>query len=60
MTIWNGLIPERRYAIFSDLLRGDYMIVVKGNDLITAPKWGGFIKWVGGIRPSETRKLSKT
>ena len=59
MIRWDGFIPERRYVIFSDLLHGDYMIVVKGRDLITAPKWGGFVKWVGGIRPAETRKLSK-
>ena len=52
---WDGFIPERRYAIFNDIITGDYMIVVKGNDILTASKWGGFIKWVGSVRPSETR-----
>jgi hypothetical protein len=31
------------------------MIIVKGNDIQTANKWGGFVKWVSDVRPSETR-----
>ena len=58
MSKWNGFIPEKRYVIFNDILRGDYMLVVTGNDILTAPKWGGFVKWVGNVRPSETRKVS--
>ena len=44
MIKWSGFLPERRYAIFTDIIHGEYMIVVKGNDMITAPNWGGFIK----------------
>lgn len=40
MTKWNGYIPERRYAVFTDSLYGEYMIVVTGNDIKTAPRWG--------------------
>jgi hypothetical protein len=47
MNSWNGYLPERRYAMFTNILRGEYVIVVKGNDIKTAPKWGGFVKWVG-------------
>ena len=54
---WDGRIPKRRYAIFTDLLRGEYMIVIKGLDLDYAEKWGGFVSWVGGIRPAETRVM---
>ena len=55
---WDGKIPERRYAMFTDILRGDYIIMVTGNDIITAPKWGNFVKWIGGVRPAETRKVT--
>lgn len=49
-------LVQRKYAMFTDVIRGDYIIVVKGNDIITAPKWGGFVKWIGGLRPHEIRK----
>lgn len=26
------------------------MIIIKENDINFAEKWGGFVKWVGGIR----------
>jgi len=44
---WDGTLPRRRYAMFTDLLRGDYMVVVRGDDIERAPVWGGFIDWVG-------------
>ena len=40
----------RRYAMFIDSLYGEYVIVVKGDDIERAPKWGGFIKWIGNTR----------
>lgn len=40
----------RRYAIFTSLLYGDYTIVVRGADIETAPKWGGFVSWLGGLK----------
>jgi hypothetical protein len=30
------------------------MIVITGNDLQFAEKWGGFVQWVGGIREAKT------
>ena len=55
---WNGHIPTRRYAIFNDVIRGNYAIVITGNDINTAEKWGGFVCWLGNIRPEETRKIN--
>ena len=55
---WDGQIPERRYALFTGTLSGDYMVLVKGDDLNTAPRWGGFVQWVGGMRPAEKRRVS--
>lgn len=40
----------RRYAIFTDVLQGTYMIVVRDRDLQYAEKWGGFVSWVGGVK----------
>jgi hypothetical protein len=57
MNRWNGFLPERRYALFSDILRGDYITVITDANILTAPSWHGFVKWIGGIRPSETRKI---
>ena len=54
---WDAHLPVRRYAIFSDILRGDCAIVVKGDDIERAEKWGGFVSWLGGVRPAETREL---
>lgn len=51
-------IPERRYAIFNDPLRGDYAIVVRGDDMRTAQLWGGFVGWLGGVRPATTRVVT--
>lgn len=55
---WNGKLPVRRYAIFTDIIRGDYMIVVKGDDIARAEKWGGFVTWVGGTKDAESRKIN--
>ena len=57
---WDGKLPIRRYAIFTDILRGDYMIVVKGDDIARAEKWGGFVSWFGGVRPAEIRRVACT
>lgn len=59
MLNWDGVIPERRYAIFRNCFCQDYMIVVTGNDIKTAEKWGGFVCWVGGVRPAEFRNVNK-
>lgn len=56
---WDGYLPTRRYAIFHDILRGDYAIVVRGEDISRADKWGGFVSWLGPIRPEETRTVCK-
>jgi len=50
------ILPKRRYAIFTDIIRGPYMVVIKGDDLLRAEKWGGFVKWVGGEKPETTRR----
>jgi len=54
---WNGQIPKRRYAIFSNTITGEYMIVVTEKDIERADQWGGFVKWIGKIREAETRKI---
>lgn len=51
--------PRRRYALFTDIIYGDYMILVKGGDIKTAPKWGGFISWVGGVKCQPCTILEK-
>jgi len=49
-------LPVRRYAIFNDVNRGNYAVVVRGEkDIETAPKWGGFISWLGGVKEATTR-----
>lgn len=53
------IIPERRYAMFTDLIGGNYLLAVKGKDILTAPKWGGFVKWIGGIKKEERRKVAE-
>ena len=55
---WNGKLPTRRYAIFTDIIRGHYMIVIKGDDIERAEKWGGFVTWVGGTKDAESRKIN--
>lgn len=35
---WNGELPIRRYAIFTDARRGCYMIVVRARDIHSAEK----------------------
>jgi hypothetical protein len=57
MIVWDGYLPLRRYAIFRDILRGDYAIVVKGEDIGRAEKWGGFVSWLGGARPPTIRAI---
>ena len=59
MTTWDEHLPARRYAIFTDLIRGNYAIVVKGDDSARADKWGGFVSWLGGLKPAETRVTHK-
>lgn len=54
---WDGNLPIRRYAIFNDILQGNYMIVVRGDDIARAEKWGGFVSWFGGVRLAETRRI---
>ena len=49
---------RRRYAIFNDMIRGDYAIVVVGDDIETAPMWGGFVSWLGGVRYSDRPRYS--
>jgi hypothetical protein len=44
------MIEKRRYAVFASIF-GEYTIVVKGEyDIKFAPKWGGFVKWIGPVR----------
>jgi hypothetical protein len=58
----DGLIvlPVRRYAIFHGFPPGTHCaIVVRGDDIERAPKWGGFICWLGGIKEPTTRHTNK-
>lgn len=48
---------RRRYAIFNDLIYGNYMIVVYGDDIERAPKWGGFVCWFGGVKGGNAEQL---
>ena len=49
-------LPIRRYAIFQDIIRGEYAVVVRGEkDIETAPIWGGFVCWLGGIKEATAR-----
>ena len=57
MIVWDGYLPLRRYAIFRDILRGDYAIVVKGEDIGRAEKWGGFVSWLGSSKPPTIRAI---
>jgi hypothetical protein len=50
-------LPKRRYAIFSDIIHGEYAIVVKEDDIEYAEKWGAFVSWLGPIR--DKVKISK-
>lgn len=38
-----------RYAFFCDVGR-DYLLKVYERDFETAPRWGGFVRWFGGVR----------
>lgn len=40
---------RRRYALFACVTH-EYMLVLTGPDIDTAPRWGGFVRWIGGIR----------
>lgn len=54
-------LPRRRYAIFTSLIYGDYVIVVYGDDIERAEKWGNFISWMGPVRPPiQIKKKSRT
>lgn len=56
MNSYSIRLPVRRYALFNDVFRGLHMLVVTGADLNTAPRWGNFVRWVGGVRPAELRE----
>lgn len=56
---WDGTLPVRRYAIFVNHLYQQYMIVVRGDDVHTAERWGGFVRWVGGVKEVVKRKLDR-
>lgn len=60
MNQWNGHLEIRRYALFNNTLRGDYMVVIKGKDIKTASKWTGFKKWIGKTRQADTRNIAKS
>ena len=53
-------LPIRRYAIF-EYLHGKYTVVVRGADIATAPMWGGFVGWLGGVKEAVSRsgKITK-
>jgi hypothetical protein len=40
----------KRYALFQDLGHQYMLLVVGVKNIETAPRWGGFIKWIGGDR----------
>lgn len=48
-------LPRRRYALFSSILRGDYLVVIKEADFDTAEKWGDFVRWFGGVKDPVVR-----
>ncbi len=49
-------LPVRRYAIFENISYQKYAIVIKGEqDIKTAPIWGGFVCWLGGVKEATTR-----
>ncbi len=49
-------LPIRRYAIFEDIFYQKHAIVIKGEqDIKTAPMWGGFVCWLGGVKEATTR-----
>lgn len=56
---WDGKLPCRRYAIFNSLIHGNYMIIIKDWDIKSAPKWGGFVSWIGKKHFAEIKKLPK-
>lgn len=49
-------LPVRRYAIFAGIF-GHYAIVIRGDDIERAPKWGGFVGWLGAVKPATTRQV---
>lgn len=44
-----NLPTAKRYALFADLGH-NYLLLVRGNDILTAHRWGGFVRWIGGNR----------
>ena len=52
---WDGRLPRRRIARFADVLRGPYLVMIYDHYVDTAASWDGFIQWVGGEKPAETR-----
>jgi len=55
---WEGQLPIRRYALFSDVLYGPKLVIIRGDDIGRAEKWGGFITWLGGVNPPEIRTVT--
>ena len=55
--LWDGKLPERRYAVFTNVFIDEYLVVISGDDLKIAENWGGFVRWYGGIRPAESRNV---
>ena len=57
--LWDIEAHLRDFKFQPFITGGKYAIVVYGDDIETAPKWGNFICWLGGIRPAETRNVNK-
>ena len=56
---WDGCLPVRRYAIFNNIIRDNYVVVVRGDDIARTERLGGFVSWLGAIKPEETRAVIK-
>ena len=54
---WDGTLLIRRYAMFTDIIRGNYIILVRGDDIDRAEKWGSFVRWIGEVHPAEMRRV---
>lgn len=54
---WDGYLPRRRIAVFHDCFFKESAVLVTGDDIERAEKWGGFIKWFGPERPEQTLNI---
>lgn len=52
-------LPVRRYAVFCDIFGRNHAIVVRGDDIERAPTWGGFVGWLGSVKPPTIRVVSE-